>query len=365
MTMVAGATRQHRRVGGLVLAVAALSGLMLVATIGALAGGTVATSGSFEPSPVAIADIPANYLVAYERAGARYRVDWAVLAAIGKIECNQGRSTATGCAPGTVNAAGATGPMQFLGPTWRAGTPLGTVPAVGPPTTSTAQGYATDGDGDGKADVWDPYDAAAAAARLLRANGAPLNYRRAIFAYNHSASYVHQVLRQAVQYRGAFALGTTAGARIVLGWALAHVGVYTYSQGPTTDRGTSVLWMRTHQPAGTTCDCSMFARWAMAQAGLDVGWTTVDQWYARGLLPNTNAAAAANRVIRGVGPNPPPGGYQPADMIFFGHGPGDEGHVALYLGAGLIVQCSSSGDGSNVRPLAGYVTPTGWVRWRL
>jgi hypothetical protein len=38
--------------------------------------------------------------------------------------------------------------------------------------------------------------------------------------------------------------------------------------------------------------------------------------------------------------------------------------VALWLGDGQIVQCSSSGNGSNIRPLAGYVAPTGWLRWR-
>ena len=57
--------------------------------------------------------------------------------------------------------------------------------------------------------------------------------------------------------------------------------------------------------------------------------------------------------------------YRPGDIIFFGHGPGGEGHDALWLGNGQIVQCSSSGDGSNIRPLAGYVAPTGWVRWRV
>ena len=61
----------------------------------------------------------------------------------------------------------------------------------------------------------------------------------------------------------------------------------------------------------------------------------------------------------------PPGGYGPGDIIFFGHGPGGEGHDALWLGDGQIVQCSSSGGGSNIRPLAGYVAPTGWVRWRV
>ena len=45
-------------------------------------------------------------------------------------------------------------------------------------------------------------------------------------------------------------------------------------------------------------------------------------------------------------PDPPPGGYQPADLIFFGHGGGADGHVALWLGNGLIVQCSASGGGA-------------------
>ena len=70
-------------------------------------------------------------------------------------------------------------------------------------------------------------------------------------------------------------------------------------------------------------------------------------------------------MTRGVGSDPPPGGYQPGDLIFFGVDDGPNGHVALWLGNGMIVQCSSSGNGSNIRPLAGYVAPTGWVRWNL
>lgn len=349
----------------LLIAGAALAGVLMIVILGALAGAGSGSGSTSEPSAVAIADIPGNYLVAYQRAGMLFGVDWAILAAIGKMECDHGRSSEQGCAAGTVNSAGATGPMQFLAPTWRKGATPGSIPPAGPPTAAISDGYATDGDGDGIADIWNPYDAVAAAARYLRANGAPADYQRAIFAYNHSQVYVDGVLAKAGEYRGAFAPGATGTARTVLLWAVAHVGRYTYSQGATTDRGVSVAWMQTHEPSGTTCDCSMFVRWSMAQAGLNIGHTTVDEWYADGLLPNSEAAAVGPGVVRGVGAQPPPGGYLPGDMIFFGHGAGNNGHVALYLGDGQLVQCSSSGDGSNIRPLAGYLTPTGWVRWHL
>jgi len=341
----------------------------LVLLIVVIVGGIVSwptRSATFAPSSVAIADIPANYLVLYQQAAARFGMDWAVLAAIGKIECDHGRLQAPGCnPPGTVNKAGATGPMQFLGSTWRAGTPSMTVPGLGPPTSTTGGGYATDGDGDGFADVWNPADAIAGAARLLRANGAPADYRRAIYAYNPVASYVDAVLAKAKEYRGAFAPGASGSARIVLAWAVAHVGRFTYNLGPPTDRGGSVQDMQSREPAGSTCDCSMFARWAFAQAGIDVGLTTSTQWTANGLLPSGDTPQETAVVSRGVSAEPPPGGYQPADLIFFGVNDGPNGHVALWLGNGQIVQCSSSGGGSNIRPLAGYVAPTGWVRWRL
>ncbi len=340
-------------------------GIVLLIIIGGLVGSS-STSGGFEPSPIALANIPTNYLVAYQSAALRYGIDWAVLAAIGKVECDHGRSRAAGCfPPGTVNGAGATGPMQFLGSTWRAGTGPMTVPASGPPTKTTAAGYAADGDGDGLADVWNPADAIAGAARLLRANGAPADYRRAVFAYNHADWYVDRVMAKADEYRGQFALGATGGAGAALSWAIAHVGRFSYNLGPLTDRGGSVQDMQAREPASSTCDCSMFTRWAMAQAGIDVGTTTVTQWTANGLLPNAETAARTRVVSRGVGASEPAGGYRPGDMIFFGHSEGADGHVALWLGSGVIVQCSSSGGGSNIRPLAGYVAPTGWVRWNV
>src|SRR4029453_19662794 len=64
---------------------------------------------------------------------------------------------------------GARGPMQFLPATWRAYGLGGTVPA--------------------------PHDAHLGAANYLHANGAPRNYRRALFRYNPSGFYVDAVLR--------------------------------------------------------------------------------------------------------------------------------------------------------------------------
>lgn len=367
MTAGSAVTRASGARHGLSAALIGTASLVLLIVV--IVGGMLSwptRAATYAPSPVAVSDIPSDFLAMYQRAAARFGIDWAVLAAIGKLECDHGRLQGPGCnPPGTVNRAGATGPMQFLGSTWRAGTPLGAVPAVGPPTSTVAEGYATDGDGDGIADVWNPADAIAAAARLLSANGAPGDSRRAIFAYNPSDAYVDGVLAKAEEYRRAFASGGSGSAHAVLAWAVAHVGRFTYNLGPPTDRGSSVQDMQGREPSGSTCDCSMFARWAFAQAGIDIGLTTSTQWTANGLLPSGDTSQATDRVTRGLGPNPPPGGYQPADLIFFGVDDGPGGHVALWLGDGQIVQCSSSGGGSNIRPLAGYVAPTGWVRWGI
>ena len=140
-----------------------LTALLMAAPL--LAAAAVTGAQPSTPTGV-VGDIPPSRLALYESAAARFGIDWAVLAAIGKLECNHGRSLLPGCnPPGSVNAAGATGPMQFLGPTWRAGTPLGSVPIAAPPTATTTEGYATDGAGDGVAEVWDAADANAGAAR--------------------------------------------------------------------------------------------------------------------------------------------------------------------------------------------------------
>lgn len=175
--------------------------LLLVAAV--LDGRSPAPAGAAAASAEALADIPASYLALYQEAGAAWGLDWSVLAAIGKVECDHGRSQLAGCNPrGTVNAAGARGPMQFLGSTWRASASTADPDVAGDaiPQGEESHGYATDADNDGIADPWQPADAIHAAARLLRRNGAPDDIRTALHAYNDDEDYVENVLRYVERY---------------------------------------------------------------------------------------------------------------------------------------------------------------------
>ncbi len=104
-------------------------------------------------------------------------LQWQVLAAIGQIESGHGRNMGP-------SSAGALGPMQFMPATWAFS--------------------GVDGDGDGKADIMNPYDAVPAAALYLcraGANQGPQGLYDAIFSYNHADWYVKQVLDLAARYR--------------------------------------------------------------------------------------------------------------------------------------------------------------------
>ena len=129
-------------------------------------------AGQPGPSRAAVADIPAGYLRLYRQAGARYRIPWPVLAAIGKVESDHGRVRLPGVRSGS-NWAGACGPMQ-----------LGCVPG-----SKAGNAWARYGHGR----PHDPAAAIPAAARYLVDHGARRNLDRALFAYNHSWAYVAKV----------------------------------------------------------------------------------------------------------------------------------------------------------------------------
>jgi peptidoglycan DL-endopeptidase CwlO len=74
----------------------------------------------------------------------------------------------------------------------------------GAPVHAAAQhtgGYGIDGDHDGIVDVYDPGGAIPSAARFLHAQGAPASMQAALFAWNHSSSYVSDVQGWAARMR--------------------------------------------------------------------------------------------------------------------------------------------------------------------
>src|SRR5215471_11520400 len=187
---------------GLALAGAGISGgSMLFAAgqgCGGGTGGSAVVTSAVQPAPSKAAgtSIPADYLQLYRNAGRIYGVPWAILAGIGEVESNHGRSMLPGVRGGA-NAFGAAGPMQ-IGTGGAAGNTWGGAPVH--PASQRVNGVATDANGNGTASVYDPADAIAGAARYLLAHGVLTNVTQAIFAYNHLESYVQAVLNWAGLY---------------------------------------------------------------------------------------------------------------------------------------------------------------------
>jgi cell wall-associated NlpC family hydrolase len=252
--------------------VVAAASLLLTITI--FAG----TGGGFDQNPTACQaqpdatreardSIPANYLALYREAGQDYDIAWNLLAAIGKIESDHGRDRGSGVHSGA-NYAGAAGPMQ-IGIGGAATNNWGGTPRHR--TNAKVGGYGVDGDADGRADVYDPADAIPAAARFLKAHGAPGDIRAAVFAYNPSTAYVNKVLAQAARYadHGDQAIAAPAAptceqaaigplpangvAAAVISYAHTQLGKpYVYGATGPDSFDCSGLTMRAYRAAGVT-----------------------------------------------------------------------------------------------------------------
>jgi hypothetical protein len=188
----------RRRAGGLALATVALAlGTVLAvrpAAAGAVSGRAWASGRAWVPG---LDPVPAQYLRWYQAATRTCPgLAWEVLAGIGTIESDNGRSHARGVHRGQ-NRKGAEGPMQF--------------------EPATFAEYAVRADRSGRLSPYDPQDAIFSAARMLchdgAANGSVRGLRAAIFAYNHAHWYVRDVLALAAGYTADTAAATAPARR--------------------------------------------------------------------------------------------------------------------------------------------------------
>jgi cell wall-associated NlpC family hydrolase len=272
--------------------------LFIGAAVGVLDGGASASLG--EGTSIQVAGIPPEYLALFQAAGQRYGVPWAVLAGIGKVECDDGQDPDPSCTQeGAVNYAGAGGPMQFLAATWAT--------------------YAVDGNGDGREDRWNAADAIFTAASYLRASGASKELRRAIFAYNHSTEYVEEVLRWAATYEREAQLvevqAPNGAAGEALAFALDQVGV-PYLWGGESRAG---------------YDCSGLVQVAYRTVGISLPRTSEEQWDDEPHLP-----AGAH--------------LEPGDLVFFGPSSTDATHVGIVVRSGEMVDAPHTGTDVRTEP---------------
>jgi cell wall-associated NlpC family hydrolase len=282
----------------------AVIGMAILAAAASLLG---VGSGAPAASSAATTNIPSAMLTLYQQAAATCPgLPWTILAAIGTIESDNGQSTLPGVHNGA-NSAGAEGPMQFL------------------PKTFAAYDEPVPAGGANPPSPYDPTDAVYAAARLLCADGGSggADLAGAVYAYNHSASYVAQVLALAQTYAASSpstiaetGSSDSAGAMAV-SWALSQIG-------------TPYVWGG--ETPGVGFDCSGLVQAAYAVAGITLPRVAQDQYDAT--------------------PKLAPGALlAPGDLVFFGGGPDSIDHVGLYVGVvgGQNVMVDAPHTGADVR----------------
>jgi cell wall-associated NlpC family hydrolase len=272
--------------------------VLVVAVLAAGAGAGVASllgGGDSTPSATATDNIPATMLTLYQEAAATCPgLPWTVLAAIGTVESGNGTSNLPGVHSGA-NSAGAEGPMQFE------------------PATFAAYDTPVPPGGANPPSPYDPTDAVYAAARMLCANGAAngANLNAAVYAYNHSQTYVSEVLDLAQTYGQTQAQTVAAGTAggIAVDWALAQVG-------------TPYIWGG--EIPGVGFDCSGLVQAAYKVAGITLPRVAQDQYDAGPQLPSGTP-------------------LEPGDLVFFGGGPTDVTHVGLVVTPGAMVDAPYTG----------------------
>lgn len=328
------------------------SAMLFAGGSGANCTSTTADVSQPKASTEAADSIPANFLKWFQRVGLQYNIPWTVLAGIGKVESDDGRTTLPGVSSGS-NAFGAAGPMQ-IGIGGASGNEWGGAPVH--PASEVVNGVATDEDGNGTASVYDPADAIGGAAKYLIAHGAQQNVPSAIFAYNHADWYVQEVLTWASTYAtGGFTVAevTTNSSTASSGGAgqsCTQNSVLASFVAPNSTVADAVSYAEAQlgKPylfGGTgpsAFDCSGLVMMAYRSANVIIPRTSEEQW---AMLPHV----AASKVL-------------PGDLVFFAGGDGtpkSPGHVGLVIGKHTMIEAYATGTPIRVSTFGTPQSPPG------
>jgi cell wall-associated NlpC family hydrolase len=291
----------------LLLAILVVPMLVVSGTAMLFAGGDGSTCGSTTAQAVqpkasteAANSIPANYLHWFQLVGLQYNVPWTVLAGIGKVESDDGRTTLPGVNSGAVE------------------------------------------DGNPPASVYDPADAIAGAAKYLIAHGIQQNVPGAIFAYNHADWYVQEVLSWASTYAsGGYTISEitpngdgTADAAVVGNTTCTEDSLLASVVAPNDTVLTAINYAedqlgKPYLFGGTgpaAFDCSGLVMMAYRAANVDIPRTADEQWLGLPHVP-------ASKVL-------------PGDLVFFAGADGTAkapGHVGLVIGKHTMIEAYATG----------------------
>ncbi|MFG3228301.1 NlpC/P60 family protein [Kitasatospora sp. NPDC048194] len=293
---------------------AAAAGVVAFGLIGLVTMGTLAASGTPQQavnrSALSPGTVPAAYQDAIQKWGSLCpEISPPMLAAQLYQE--------SGFDPRAQSGVGAQGMAQFMPGTW----PM----------------YATDGDGDGRKDVWDPYDAIASAAAydcalakdvagvpgdpqanmLAAYNAGPyaVTSNRGIPPYRETQGYVRNIQAMARSFTA-----PTAPVEV----SAQSAGAIYFAQ---TKLGTPYLWGGEGLPSQNgRFDCSGLTQAAYASVGINLPRVANDQWYA--------------------GPHPSRDQLRPGDLVFWAtdlSDPRSIHHVGIYVGGGYMINAPHTG----------------------
>ena len=252
-----------------------------------------------KPSALARQDIPPSYLAWYMSAAQTCPgLPWSVLAGIGKVESNHGRSRLPGVQSGS-NSAGAEGPMQFLPPRSPGTRSTPTPAACSLHTTQPTRSTPLPG-------CCAPTEPAAAATLGSSRPSSPTTTPGG----TSPTCWLGRPATPSPPASGA-AAAAIAFAKAQLGKPYCWGG-----QGPNC------------------FDCSGLVFAAYAAAGIHIARTTY-QWQQDG-------------------PQVPLSQIQPGDLLFSAGSDGtptNPGHVVMYLGDGQVIQAPQTGEDVQIDPI--------------